>query len=170
MMYLSPDYIDGLPNDHTSHVEELTGSALPKDPNVLFTDWFKDAVEKGVGDVRAVTCATVGEDGLPDARIVDLAFLDSDGFHFGTATQTAKVQQMKETWAVALNFWWQPVRRAVRVRGSAHRVVDGERYNLWRVEPDHFEFFQLSDDRLQASRVAYDIDELGHWDRHRITT
>lgn len=167
MMYLASDYIDGLRNTHESRTE-LDASSLPSDPYRLFADWFRDAADKGVSDVSAVTIATVDKDGLPDARIVDLAYLDSSGFHFGTATDTAKVQHLQSTWAAALNFWWQPVRRAVRVRGAAKRVVDGERFNLWCVEPEHFEFFQLADDRLNSDRIAYTRSEFGDWDRYRI--
>lgn len=167
MMYLSPDYIDGISNTMDTHVP-LDTATLPSDPNRLFAQWFTDAVDRGVLDARAVTMATVDEDGLPDARIVDLAYLDSDGFHFGTATNTAKVRQMESSWAAALNFWWQPVRRAVRVRGSAKRVVDGERFNLWSVEPEHFEFFQLSDDRLNSDRIAYSLNAQGEWERNVI--
>lgn len=166
-MYLSPDYIDSLPREQDSH-EPIDLATLPSDPNRLFAQWFTDAVDRQVVDARAVNVATVDKDGRPDARIVDLAFLDSKGFHFGTATDTAKVRHMEDTWAAALNFWWQPVRRAVRVRGSAERAVDGERFNLWRVVPEHFEFFQLSNDRLNSERIAYTLNSQGEWERNII--
>lgn len=168
MIYLSQDYLDGLKRPHASPGKHDM-SKLPADPNQLFADWFVEAVENNVGDVSAVTVATVDNDGLPDARIVDLLYLDSDGFHFGTATDTAKVRQMETSWAAALNFWWQPMRRAVRVRGTASRAVDGERFNVWRVEPEHYEFFHLWDDRMHSDRIAYERDELGEWERIRIS-
>ena len=60
------------------------------------------------------------------------------------------------------------MRRAVRIRGAASRVVDGDRFNLWRVEPNHFEFFNLWDDRSNSDRVAYVLNDHGDWDRVRI--
>ena len=167
MIYLSQDYVAGLEKTQ-SLPGEVDFSSLPRDPNELFADWFKEAVDAGVRDATAVTVATVNEQGLPDARIVDLLHLDSDGFHFGTAKQTAKVRHLEGRWAAALNFWWQPLRRAVRVKGSAHRVVDGDRFNLWCVEPNHFEFFQLGEDRIRSDRVAYQRDDHGEWERIRI--
>lgn len=167
MMYLSPDYIDSLPNlqESSGHFDT---SDLPDDPNRLFAKWFTNAVDNGVIDARAVTVATVDTEGRPDARTVDLAFLDSNGFHFGTAADTAKVRQMEKNTGAALNFWWQPVRRAVRVRGNTRRKVDGDRFNLWCIEPDQFEFFQLAADRLNSERVAYFRDEAGEWQHREI--
>lgn len=167
MIYLSQDYVAGLEKSQSS-LGEVDFTSLQRDPNVMFAEWFKEAVDAGIRDVTAVTVATVDDQGMPDARIVDLLHLDSDGFHFGTATNTAKVHQLEATWAAALNFWWQPLRRAVRVLGTAHRVVDGDRFNLWRVEPEHFEFFHLWDDRMHSDRLAYQRDEHGEWERIRI--
>ncbi|MDK6493460.1 MULTISPECIES: pyridoxamine 5'-phosphate oxidase family protein [Corynebacterium] len=167
MIYLSQDYIGELPKQHIS-LGKFDPDNIPADPNELFATWFKEAVENEVGDPTAVTVATVDDNGQPDARVVDLLYLNSDGFHFGTATGTAKVDQLEKSWAAALNFWWQPMRRAVRIRGAASRVVDGDRFNLWRVEPNHFEFFNLWDDRSNSDRVAYVLNDHGDWDRVRI--
>ena len=167
MVYLSQDYIGELPKTHTS-VSAFDLSALPRDPNELFTQWFEEAVAQGIGDLSAVTVATVDEHGMPDARMVDIISLDEKGFHFGTSAKTAKVSQLEQVGAAAMCFWWQPLRRAVRVRGSAARDFDGERLNVWCVKPEHFEFTFLWDDRLHSDRVIYTLDEFGHWDRIRL--
>ena len=164
MMDLSREFMDRLPNRHS--LGEIDTSHLPADPNRLFAQWFIDAVERGVGDVRAVTVATVGEDGYPDARIMELMYLDSNGFHFGTGANSAKVRQMLHSEVAALNFWWQPIGRVVRVRGSAKRVVDGDRFNLWCVEPKYFEFFQLVDEGWEAERILFQLDADGEWERN----
>ena len=167
MVYLSQDYISELPKSHAS-LSEVDLSPLPRDPNELFAQWFKDAVEHNVGDPTAVTIATVDEKSRPDARIVDIISLDEKGFHFGTATRTAKVEQLEKTDLASLVFWWQPLRRAVRVRGTTSRDFDGERLNVWCVKPYHFEFTYIWDDRMHSDRVIYNIDEFGEWERIRI--
>lgn len=163
MMYVSREFMDHLPYVHES-LGKIDMSKLPADPNRLFADWFNEAVEHEVGNVRAATVATVDENGLPDARIMDLMYLDSDGFHFGTGAESAKVRQLEATMVAALNFWWQPIGRAVRVRGRAKRVVEGDRFNLWGVAPLTFEFFQFTD-RWEAERIAYKLDAGGEWSR-----
>lgn len=163
-MYLSREYMDHLPYVHES-LGEIDTRSLPKDPNKLFAEWFVDAANRGVGNVRAVTMATVDEDGFPDARIIDLMYLDSDGFHFGTGAQSTKVRQMLNNSVAALNFWWQPIGRAVRVRGYTVRVVDGERFNLWRVEPIKYEFFHFTERRWEAERIAFKLHEEDGWER-----
>ena len=167
MVYLSRDYIGELETSQAPIVAP-DFTSLPRDPNELFAAWFMEAVEAGMLDVSATAVATVDKHGHPDARIMDLLHLDSDGFHFGTGKNTAKVQQLENTWAAALTFWWQPLRRSVRVKGTAHRKVDGERFNLWCVKPHHFEFFHLWEDRLKTDRVVYQRDDADFWDRIRI--
>lgn len=167
MVYLSRDYIGELETiQEPIAAPDLT--FLPGDPNELFAEWFTDAVDAGVRDVSATSVSTVDENGCPDARIMDLLHLDSDGFHFGTGKKTAKVEQLENTWAAALTFWWQPLRRAVRVRGTTSRDFGGERLNVWCVKPYHFEFTYIWDDRMHSDRVIYNIDEFGEWERIRI--
>ncbi|OEY13495.1 pyridoxamine 5'-phosphate oxidase family protein [Corynebacterium sp. Marseille-P4321] len=163
MMYVSREYMDHLPYVHES-MGSLDVNNVPADPNRLFASWFDEAAQRGVGNVRAATVATVDEDGMPDARIMDLMYLDSDGFHFGTGAESAKVRQLESTLVGALNFWWQPIGRAVRVRGHAKRVVEGERFNLWCVMPKTFEFFHFTD-RWEAERIAFKLDDEGSWRR-----
>lgn len=164
MIYLSQDYVAGLEKTQTSRIE-VDFASLPRDPNVLFAEWFERAVDEGLRDVSAVSLATVDELGLPEVKIVDILHLDSDGFHFGTGKRTATVKQLEMSGAAALNFWWQPLRRSVRVKGTAQRKFDGERLNMWCIQPEHFEFFQLWGSRENADKLIYRRDELGDWER-----
>ncbi|MCT1425867.1 pyridoxamine 5'-phosphate oxidase family protein [Corynebacterium sanguinis] len=160
MSYLDSDYLRGL--------SSLTGSApafdtanLPDDPFELFAQWFEAAVAAGCDDVRAATVATVDENGVPDARVMNLMELSDTGFCFGTGADSTKVEQLSDSPVAALNFWWQPMNRAVRVRGAAR--LDGasdEHFNILRVEPVRLEFFQAVDAR-NATRVEFSYEASG---------
>ena len=147
---------------------------LPPTPEELFLQWLAIARDAGVAEPLAMTLATVDADGLPDARLLILKDVGPEGWAFASERSSEKGRQLAAAPAAALSFWWQPQMRAVRVRGSvveapagesaadlARRpadvratLADGE-WVLWRVVPDHVEFWQGSPDRRHL-RLAYD--------------
>lgn len=187
-----PD-LDAAPiNDWLRGRHALTGvapewdlDALPDDPTTLFTAWVQNAAAGGVAEPHTVTLATVDAEGVPDARTLILKRIDAQGWAFASTRSSRKAQQLADTPAAALNFWWQPQVRAVRVRGhvveatveesaadlaarsAAARadVADGD-WGLWRVVPSRIEFWQGSRDR-RHTRVVY----VPHGDRwtHTVT-
>lgn len=159
----------------------LTGSApaldldaLPADPDDLSRAWITAAADAGVPEPHAATLATVDADGLPDARTLILKDVSPRGWAFASARSSAKGAQLASAPAAALAFWWQPIVRAVRVRGSVEEAtaeesaadlaarsaaaradVDPGDWVLWRIRPVHVEFWQGSPDRRHA-RIRYD--------------
>ncbi|PPF85932.1 pyridoxamine 5'-phosphate oxidase [Clavibacter michiganensis] len=159
----------------------LTGSApaldtadLPDDPDDLFRAWITAAADAGVPEPHAATFATVDADGLPDARTLILKDVSSRGWAFASTRSSAKGAQLAANRAAALAFWWQPIVRAVRVRGSVEEAtaeesaadlaarsaaaradVDPGDWVLWRIRPVHVEFWQGSPDRRHA-RILFD--------------
>ena len=109
-------------------IPSLTGTAprlelddLPRDPTDLFAEWLRVALEHGVPEPVAATLATVDDDGVPDARTLILKAVDARGWAFAGSATSRKGQQLTACPSAALNLWWQPLVRAVRVRG---RVVE----------------------------------------------
>ena len=94
----------------------------PADPVVLFRDWLAEAVARGVAELHAMTLATVDPDGLPDSRTLILKDVGDAGWAFAGHRHSAKGVQLGARPAAALSFWWQPLVRAVRVRGSVHEA------------------------------------------------
>ncbi|MEJ1088282.1 pyridoxamine 5'-phosphate oxidase family protein [Microbacterium sp. Mu-80] len=147
--------------------------ALPVDPETLFGEWLTDAVDRGVPEAHAMTLATVDADGMPDARTLILKEVGAHGWAFAGHRDSAKGGQLRQNPAAALSFWWQPLMRAVRVRGrvvpasetesaadlaarsAAARagIAPGE-WMLWRVVPERVEFWQGRADRNHA-RIVY---------------
>lgn len=91
---------------------------VPDSPVELFRQWLKQAVDDGVSAPHAVNVATVGGNGLPDARIVILKDLSRSGWSFATASSSPKGQQLEANPRAALTFFWAEVGRQVRVQGQ----------------------------------------------------
>ncbi|MFS0795148.1 pyridoxamine 5'-phosphate oxidase family protein [Microbacterium sp. 1P10AE] len=171
----------------------LTGAAsepdtapLPASPEELFERWIRHAVDAGVIEAHAATLATVDAEGVPDARTLILKDVGPAGWAFASTRTSAKGAQLADRPAAALNFWWPPVLRAVRVRGrvveatpedsaadlaarsatARARVAPGD-WVLWRLRPDHVEFWEGAADR-RHTRLRYDRVG-GEWTHHQPT-
>lgn len=161
---------------------ELDLDALPDDPVALFEQWIRAAVADGVEEPHVATLATVDSAGKPDARSLIVKDVTSRGWAFAGPRASAKGAQLATARAAALNFWWQPIRRAVRLRGPVHEATVAEsdadlaarsaaaREGLnpgdwvrWWLEPERVEFWQGAEDRRHI-RIVYVRDGAG-WAR-----
>ncbi len=104
-------------------------------PFALFEAWFAEASASEINDPNAMTLATTGIDGMPDARIVLLKGYDRDGFVFYTNTQSAKGQALAAQPAAALLFHWKSLRRQVRIRGAVSAVSAAEADEYFQTRP-----------------------------------
>ncbi len=89
----------------------------PPFPLPLFSDWMKDAEKAEPSDPNAMCVATIGPDGLPQARILLLKGFDENGFVFFTNMDSRKGTSLKKNPYAALNFHWKTLSRAVRIEG-----------------------------------------------------
>jgi len=153
---------------------------LPDEPAALFLDWLREAEQAGVPEPHAATLATVGEDGIPDARTLIIKDVNASGWAFAGPLSARKASQLASNPVGALNFWWQPLSRAVRVRGT---VVEASRaeveadiaarpianasadWMLWWIRPVRVEFWQGAVSR-NHTRLVYEPDD-GRW-THRV--
>lgn len=93
-------------------------AAVPESPIPLFVEWLQRAVADGVAAPHAVNLATVGDDGLPDARVVILKDLTSAGWQVASSSDSPKGRQLAQHPAAALTFFWPEAGRQVRIRGA----------------------------------------------------
>lgn len=98
----------------------------PADPLTLFEQWFAEAKASEPNDPDAMVVASVGEDGMPSARMVLLKGYDTAGFVFFTNYQSRKGRQIQAHPKVALLFHWKSLRRQVRIEGTAEPVDQAE--------------------------------------------
>jgi pyridoxamine 5'-phosphate oxidase len=113
-------------SDPTRHEHPLLRRAdLAEDPIEQFGRWYELAAAE-VPLPEAMTLATVGPDGGPDARMVLLKGHGGDGFRFFTNYESAKGEQIAADPRAALVLYWREQDRQVRVRGSLRRLPAAE--------------------------------------------
>ncbi len=97
-----------------------------QEPFGLFAAWMAEAVASEPRDPNAMALATIGTDGLPDARMVLMKDFDAQGFVFYTNLGSQKGRELKAAPKAALLFYWKTLNRQVRVRGPVESVTDAE--------------------------------------------
>lgn len=109
----------------------LDRADLTPEPLALFDRWYADAAT--LGEPEAMTLATLGDDGAPDARTVLMRGIDRrpghEGLIFYTNYLSAKGRGLAAHPDCALLFYWGDLLgkspfggRQVRIRGRAEMV------------------------------------------------
>lgn len=99
---------------------------VDRDPVVQWQRWYDEAVAAGVTEPNAMAVSTLGEDGVPDVRIVLVRGADESGFAFYTNLASAKARQVVAHASAGAAFGWLELHRQVRIRGRVERVSDAE--------------------------------------------
>lgn len=100
----------------------LDRADLHDDPIEQFHLWYRQADEAGVAEPNAMTVSTIGDDGVPDSRVVLARDVSASGFVFYTNYTSAKSEQLTARPHASAVFAWLDLHRQVRVRGDVHRV------------------------------------------------
>lgn len=98
---------------------------LALDPFEQFARWYELAAAE-IPLAAAMTLATVGADGAPDARMVLLKGHGPDGFRFFTNYESAKAGQIAADPRGALILHWREHQRQVRARGPIERLPEAD--------------------------------------------
>jgi pyridoxamine 5'-phosphate oxidase len=98
----------------------------PHDPIAAFDGWLQEAAVSEPNDPNAMSLATVGNDGMPNARMVLLKGHDARGFVFYTNLESQKGGELADNAQAALCFHWKSLHRQVRVQGPISAVSDAE--------------------------------------------
>jgi pyridoxamine 5'-phosphate oxidase len=104
---------------------ELRRRDLDADPLRQFERWF-DEVQGLVRAPEATALATAAASGAPSVRMVLLKEASERGLVFYTHYTGRKGRELTENPQAALLFYWEPLRRQVRVEGPVERVSASE--------------------------------------------
>lgn len=156
-----------------------------KDPIRLFGDWFEEAQKSEPNDPNSMILATVGADGMPNARMVLLKGFDRRGFVFYTNTESAKGRELAGSGKAALVFHWKSLRRQVRIQGTVAAVTpeEADSYFATRDRGSQIGAWASEQSRPMPDRLALEkrVAEFGlkfgirrpprppHWSGYRIT-
>jgi pyridoxamine 5'-phosphate oxidase len=115
-------------------VELLEEHADP-DPLRQFGAWFGEAEEAGLRVPDAVALATATRYGAPSARMVLLKGFGERGFVFYSNYESRKARELEQNPRAALLFYWDPLRRQVRIEGEVERLGAAESNAYFRTRP-----------------------------------
>ena len=135
----------------------LHASDLSPDPFEQFARWYEAATAE-VPLADAMTLATVGGDGAPDARMVLLKGHGPDGFRFFTNHESAKSGQIAADPRGALILYWREHDRQVRARGPIERLspADSDAYFATRGRESRLGAWASPQSRPLADRADLD--------------
>ena len=105
-----------------------------EDPIALFRLWLEEAAAE-INDPEAMALATVGEDGLPDARMLLCKGMDARGLVFYGNVESAKGQELAARPKAAALFHWKSLRRQARFRGPVSPLTEAEADSYFATRP-----------------------------------
>ena len=108
---------------------------LHVDPLVQFQRWFDEALAADMLDANAMTLATADADGAPSARIVLIKGVDEQGVTFFTDYDSDKGRDLDANPRAAVEFYWPPMHRQVRMRGLVTKVSREESEQYFASRP-----------------------------------
>lgn len=86
-------------------------------------------------EINAATLATVGQDGMPSARIVLLKGVDERGFIFFTNYESRKGRELAANPNAALVFYWPDQERQVCIAGEVQKISCDESEAYFKTRP-----------------------------------
>lgn len=110
--------------------QDIADTADPEAPFAHFARWLEAAAATEPNDPNAMAVATVGDDGLPNVRMVLLKDYDPSGFVFFTNSTSAKGAELKANMQAAAVLHWKTLRRQIRIRGPVETIgaEEADRY------------------------------------------
>jgi len=131
---MTPEEIARIRKEYTLlSLDEDTVLGSPIDQ---FRHWWHEVADSSIEEMNAMTLATCGADGMPEARTVLLKGFDAEGFIFFTNYDSAKSIQLSENSKCSLLFFWKEMERQVRIAGLAEKITEAESIAYFNSRPD----------------------------------
>jgi pyridoxamine 5'-phosphate oxidase len=128
----------------------LEERSVSPDPFLQFAVWFDQAMAAGLPEPNAMTLATAGMDGLPNARVVLLKELDERGFVFYTNYLSQKGRELDDNPHATLVFLWLELHRQVRIRGRVDKLTGSESDSYFLSRPRESQLGAMASPQSEA--------------------
>ena len=102
--------------------DELNETSVNKNPFIQFIKWYESVLNSNLNEPTAMMLSTADVNGNPSARIVLLKEIDDSGFVFYTNYKSRKGKDLKENPKAALTFFWDELRRQIRIEGRIEKI------------------------------------------------
>lgn len=113
----------------------LDETHVQANPLGQFHQWFDEAVQLKLTEPNAMTLATAGADGRPSTRVLLLKGADERGLVWFTNYASRKGRDLAANPFAAIQFFWGPLERVVRVEGRVEKVAESESDEYYRSRP-----------------------------------
>ncbi|XP_015605078.1 pyridoxine-5'-phosphate oxidase isoform X2 [Cephus cinctus] len=133
-----------------------------KQPFGQFKAWFEIACNTpGILEPNAMFLATATKSGIPSVRPVLLKGYGSEGFKFYTNYDSRKAGELDENPNAALTFYWEALKRTVRIEGTAERTssTDSDCYFNSRPYPSQIGSMASKQSSVIAGRETLMVKE-----------
>jgi pyridoxamine 5'-phosphate oxidase len=118
-------YDPAFPSHRPEHFDIM--SDPNPDPIALFREWFALARAcKELDEPTAMVLSTASPEGVVASRVVLLKDVSEKGFALYTNLGSAKARDLLANPNAALNFYWMPIDKQVRIVGRAEVLPDNE--------------------------------------------
>uniref|UniRef100_A0A1L8DZR1 pyridoxal 5'-phosphate synthase n=1 Tax=Nyssomyia neivai TaxID=330878 RepID=A0A1L8DZR1_9DIPT len=153
--------VSGLRYKYLERTEAFKEDSLTKkEPFSLFREWFEEALhDKIVDEPNAMCLSTVDNSGQVSSRYVLMKGYTDEGLSFFTNYESRKAMDMLNNPKVALNFYWYPHKRQIRIEGTVTKVSENESEEYFRSRPIES---QMS---ASASAQSQRVPSRAHLDR-----
>jgi pyridoxamine 5'-phosphate oxidase len=116
-------------------LQSLSEKDVDANPMIQFEKWWKQAIDRNIGEPNAMTLATCTATGKPSARIVLLKGINENGFVFFTNYDSRKGKEIGENPFVSLLFFWKELERQVRIEGKIKKTSSVESNEYFSSRP-----------------------------------
>lgn len=113
-------------------LDEASSASNPMDQ---FEHWWEDAIQSSIDEVNAFVLSTIKAGNIPSSRVLLLKGYTPEGFIFFTNYQSAKGQDIEMHPVAAMNFFWAPLERQVRITGSIEKISAEESEAYFKSRP-----------------------------------
>ncbi|CAK9812972.1 Pyridoxine/pyridoxamine 5'-phosphate oxidase [Anthophora plagiata] len=155
--------IEGMRIKYKDKSETFTEDQLvSKEPIGQFDAWFKEACNTPqIFEANVMFLATATKNGIPSVRAVLLKGYGAEGFKFYTNYESRKGRELAENPCAAVTFYWEPLRRGVRIEGNVQKTSpeDSDRYFLNRPYSNQIGSMASKQSSVIASRQTLIVKE-----------